>query len=147
MTEYYDDLLKLTARLGVPGDQLLCIFFDGLPEVTKHHIAFSANIPQNLEAALDMAKTFQTVTNNPVPPVKALLTKIKEDSHPLTASIQHHDSHNFKNINNQIQQMSDKLDKLTIQPPDKLEAKIYNDKIQHNDTHNFKNINAQIQQM
>ena len=113
VTEYHDDLIRKAARLEIPAQQLLFIFLDGLPEPTKVHIALNPKPPQNIGEALTLAKTYQTITGTPKS-TQDLLQKLKdENTQPSSAPIRNPDTIFQTTIQNQIDKLSDKLDKIT----------------------------------
>ena len=106
----------------MPQAQLLYMFLDGVLEETKTHISLLPNPPNNISEAMNVEKTFQSVVNSK-DTVKTMLAKVKEENKkPLTASIQNHEKHdsvNYRNIKTQINELSEKLDKLTTNLPEK----------------------------
>jgi len=114
VTNYYDDLLKMSRRLNIAADGLLYIFIDGLPNDTKTHLALDANPPVNLAEALSRAKTHQAVTRA-ITPVKTLFKQIRDDvAKPSVAVVDTYQSPKYKNLENVISKLNDKIDNLSL---------------------------------
>ena len=105
-------------RMNIEGENLLYIFINGLSPDTKLHLSID-NPPQNLNDALNRAKTFQAVTRMVPKPINSLSTEIldeRENDFPSTTFTEKSFSDNSRNrfnfIENQLHNLGEKVDRL-----------------------------------
>ena len=66
VTEFYDDLLRLSEGLQISSGQMCLIFMDGLPRKTREHIALVPEQPTTMPEAFKLAKNYQAIFDDDV---------------------------------------------------------------------------------